>query len=390
MKKIFTALTVTALALSAAFADVSLEFKQKADFLGDNGKFKYTGYDKNNGCLVFTVKNDFAGAVVDIDPTLAQGSETRSIDFDAYYGWVNFYEGAMQLKSGVFSDRSVNNFDKDGGLWKGTHYKRYNYGISELEGLSISATETAYKLGQDITNISKVYGDQKLATALQYKTEDLFAKLVLVDNQDGYDKGSSLKKGSSLNQKSGFAAEMGMKVGEGSKLNVVFKNPENKAYAVGAFFENTTLKEDLDFVVGFTFARESQLKTGSTTDYYFDYAVDFRARYTLADNMYLTTMNNLSYFGQKTMYALWDMVSLTLNASENLQVLMTAEWEHQDLLNVNGTDHNTVGKLDLIPGVKYIVGEGVDISTGLIMHTTGWSKANAASFEIPFLLHVGL
>lgn len=384
MKKIITALTVTAMALSAAFADVSLEFNQKADFLGDNGKFKYTGYDKNNGCLKFTVKNDNVGVVVDVDPTLVQGNEARSIDFDAYYGWVNFNDGAMQLKSGVFSDRSVNNFDKDGGLWKGTHYKRYNYGLSELTDFPVvAALASDWKLGHDITNISKVYGDQKLATALQYKTEDFFVKAALVDNQAKYDPTSS------LNQKSGFAAEMGVKLGEGSKLNVVFKNPENKAYAFGAFYENTTFKEDLDFVVGFTFARE---KTVVGTNYQFDYAVDFRARYTLADNMAITTMNNLSYYGGNyKQYALWDMVSLTVNASESLQVLLTAEWEHQDLLNSRWTNpDNEIGKLDLIPGVKYIVGEGVDISTGLIMHTEGWSKPNVSKFEIPFLLHVGL
>lgn len=363
MKKIILALSVTVLALSATFADVSLEYTQKADILGDNGKLKYTGYAKNKGTLKTVIKNDGAGVQLEVEPTIAKGAEaTKTIEFSHYFGWVNFGEGAFQLQSGVWETRSVNRMNKDAGKWEGSQYERYKYGV--MGGSS----------GKDVNNISTVNGTKALASQLKYNAGDFYIEGLLVES--AYDANSG------LNPKSGWAAEAGLNLGEGNKLTVDFKNSKKDDYAIAAFFENKTFKEDLDFVVGATIGRPASKKI--------EYGIDARARYTLSDNMVLTTMNNLSYLGSSQKYRIWDMVSVAVTASDNLKVLMTVEWEHQDLLNVDGKTDNAVGKLDFIPSATYTVGKGVDMSAGLIIATEGWSKPTTATVNVPFILKVAL
>ena len=355
MKKIIAALSVTALALCAAFADVSLEYTQKADFIGDNGNLKYTGYAKNKGCVKFTLKNDNAGVQLDVDPTIAKGAEgTKTVEFDHYYGWVNFFNGAMTLQSGVWETRSVNRMNKDAGKWEGAQYERYKYGVANGA------------VAKDINNIATVNGTTALSTSLTYKADGLYATGILVTN--AYDAASG------INSQSGWGVETGMNIGEGSKLTAMFKNPAKDTYAFAGFLENKTLKENLDFVAGFTFGRAA----GKTIEL----AIDARARYDLKDNLAITTMNNLTYKDKD--FSIWDMVSLTLKASEKLDVLMTVHWEYQNF----DTPEN--GKLDFVPSVKYTAAKGVDVSSGIIIKTTGWRKPTTATVEIPFMLHVAL
>ena len=355
MKKIIAALSVTALALCAAFADVSLEYTQKADFIGDNGNLKYTGYAKNKGCVKFTLKNDNAGVQLDVDPTIAKADEkTRTVEFDHYYGWVNFFNGAFTLQSGVWETRSVNRMNKDAGKWEGKQYERYKYGVANGA------------VAKDINNIATVNGTTALSTSLTYKADGLYATGILVTNP--YDAASG------INSQSGWGVETGMNIGEGSKLTAMFKNPAKDTYAFAGFLENKTLKENLDFVAGFTFGRAA----GKTIEL----AIDARARYDLKDNLAITTMNNLTYKDKD--FSIWDMVSLTLKASEKLDVLMTVHWEYQNF----DTPEN--GKLDFVPSVKYTAAKGVDVSSGIIISTSGWKKPNTATVEIPFMLHVAL
>ena len=365
MKKIILALSVTALALSATFADVSLEYTQKANIIGDSGNLKYTGYAKNKGTLKFLLKNDTSGVQLEVEPTIAKGNEgTKTIEPNHYFGWVNFGEGAFQLQSGVWETRSVNRMTADAGKWEGSQYERYKYGV--MGGSS----------GKDVNNISTVNGTKSLASQLKYNAGDFYIEGLLVES--AYDTSSG------LNPKSGWAAEAGLNLGEGNKLVVDFKNSKKDDYAIAAFFENKTFKEDLDFVVGATIGRPASKNI--------EYGIDARARYTLSDNMVLTTMNNLSYLGssQSPKYSIWDMVSVAVTASDNLKVLMTVEWEHPDLLNVGGTPDNAQGKLDFIPSATYTVGKGVDMSAGLIIATTGWSKPTTATVNVPFILKVAL
>ena len=363
MKKIILALSVTVLALSATFADVSLEYTQKADILGDNGKLKYTGYAKNKGTLKFLIKNDNAGVQLEVEPTIAKADEgKKSIEFSHYFGWTNFGEGAFQLQSGVWETRSVNRMNKDAGKWEGNQYEKNKYGV--VGGAS----------GKDVNNISTVNGTKALASQLKYNAGDFYIEGLLVESDYDSDSG--------LNPKSGWAAEAGLNIGEGNKLVVDFKNSKKDDYAIAAFLENKTLKEDLDFVVGATIGRPYTKLV--------EYGIDARARYDFADNMAVTTMNNLSYLGSSKKYSLWDMVSLTITASDNLKILMTVEWTHTDLLNEGKTSGNPNGQLDFIPSATYTVGKGVDMSAGLIISTKGWSKPTTTNVEVPFILKVAL
>lgn len=395
MKKIISMLTISALALGSIFADVSLEFTQKAYLYGEGGeKLQFSGYDDSKGCVKFTVKNDNAGVLLDIDPKLTQATPDKgSVGFDQYTGWVNFGNGAFKLQSGVWTARSVNRFNGNSGKWKGSEYEKYKYGVAKGT------------IAQDINNIASVNvkGDKSysaksfLSSALTFNTNGFYATGILLGLDDKGKK--SAGDYGTLDFCSGFGVEMGMNIGEGSKLTVNLKTPKNKAVAFGAFFENKSLKENLDFVVGYTFGKASDDK--------FETALDLRASYDLSETVKVTTMHNLSYYTKGLEYYdtntegfvnlkngqfdLWDMVSLSVKTSDNILVMLTAQWEYNDLREKNNTvDKDRKSTLELIPSVTYTATKGVDVSSGLIIKTTGWGEPSTAKFAIPFLLHVAL
>ena len=386
MKKIISMLTISALALGSIFADVSLEFTQKAYLYDQDGnKLRFSGYDDSKGCVKFTVKNDNAGVLLDIDPKINQG-DTKSVALDQYTGWVNFGNGAFKLQSGVWTARSVNRFNGNSGKWKGSEYEKYKYGVANGS------------LAKDVNNIAAINGTSYLSTAVSYNADGFYLTGLLLGLDDKKTAGYYGKH----DVCSGFGAEMGLKIGEGTKLTVNLKTPANKQIAFGAFVENTSLKENLDFVAGWSFGNDN----GSGS---FETAIDLRASYNLSETVTLTTMNNLSYYGAGAsrwdsslvtpafvnvtngQFDLWDMLSVGVKASDNILVMLTAEWEYTDLWHKNLTkvnQHN--GTLEIIPSVKYMPTKGVDVSAGLIINTTGWSEPSSAKFAIPFLLHVAL
>ena len=366
MKKIISALTVSALALGSLFAEVSLEYTQRGYVSSDNGHFKFAGYDDDttntssaadpeDNSVVFTLSNDTAGAVVDIKPTV-----NKKIMLKHYYGWVNFAEGAFKLQSGIWEKRNVNEMKDDGFRWANNEYARYALG-------------TQSGIGKDIADLIYIESDgaEKLSTALSYTNENFFATGAIVSSDYTDNK-----------VKSGFAAEAGVKVGEGNKINVIVKNPKIRAFALGAFWENTTLKENLDLLAGVTFGREQNKNH--------EIGFDLRARYVFNETLALTTMHNLTYTGSKKQFALWDMASLAVSATDTIKITLTGEWEYSDLLHEKHTRNDGLGKLDFIPGVTYTPAEGVDLSSGIIIRTTGWPKAATTEYAIPFVLHVAL
>lgn len=391
MKKIISMLTISALALGSIFADVSLEFTQKAYLYGEGGeKLQFSGYDDSKGCVKLTAKNDNAGILLDIDPKITQ-ADKKSIALDQYTGWVNFGGGAFKFQSGVWTARSVNRFNGNSGKWKGSEYEKYKYGVPRGS------------IAKDINNIASINGTSYLSSALTYTTDSFYATGLLL----GLDKTGKKAAGNygTLDLCSGFGVEMGMNIGEGSKLTINLKTPANKAVAFGAFFENKTLKENLDFVIGYTF--------GKAANDSFETAVDLRASYALNETVTFTTMHNLSYFSYKAgatpigakryddatkteiavthpQFDLWDMVSLGVKASDSILVMFTVEWEYNNLRELDNVGKDRDSSLELIPSVKYTATKGVDVSSGLIIKTTGWGEPSTAKFAIPFLLHVAL
>ena len=369
MKKIITALTVTAMALSAAFADVSLEFTQKAVILGDTGNLNLNGYDgkfagntNSDGNWKFQIKNANAGVWLTVKPQLTDGG-ANTVGASEYAGWTKFLDGAATLQAGIWEARTANRFTGLAGKIQGTQYERYKMGTIGTKGPA-----------EDINRLT----DKKLAAQVKY-TLDGGAWVTAVLKDGAYDAASG------IGQKSGLAAEFGTPLGEGSKLIVDFKNFAQDQYAVAGFFENSTLKEGLNFVAGLSFGRRASTN--------FEWAVDFRGTYDLADNLLLTTMNNLTYDGSATgdpALHLWDMVSLSTAISEQLTAIFSVHWEHDDLWKDSESGVNAT--FDIAPMVKYQVGKGVDLTGGLSMRTSNWAnrKPTNMKFEIPFVLHVSM
>jgi hypothetical protein len=241
--------------------------------------------------------------------------------------------------------------------------------------------ETKKGSSKDINNLT----GKELAAQLNYKLDGgAWVKGALIKSD--YDPTSGIQS------KSGWAAEFGTTVGEGTTLIVDFKNLEQDRYAFAVFGRNTTLKEGLDFQAGVIFDRAALTKDN------FVCAADFRAQYDLGDNLALITMNNLTYdatsasTNDAAKFMLWDMVSLAVTATENATINLTVQWEHDDLMNADRStetvNHNAEGKVTLSPMVNYVVAKGVDFSAGMNVNITGWSTPSTTTFNIPFVFHV--
>jgi len=380
MKKIITALTVTAMALSAVFADVSLEFTQHAIVLGDNGDLDFNGYsgkfDGNgtaDGNWKFQFKNANAGVWLTVKPTLQDGG--NAVKASEYAGWTKFFDGAMTLQAGQWEARTANRFTGLAGKIQGTQYERYKMGTI---GIKLPDPSDASKTIDSPATDSNRLTDKKLAAQVNYKMDGgAWVTAVLKDGE--YDSNSG------IGQKSGLAVEFGTPLGEGSKLIVDFKNFAKNQYVVAGFFENSTLKDGLNFVAGFTFGRSAAVVNN------IEWGIDFRGTYELADNLLLTTMNNLTYNGYVSdpSLHLWDMVSLSTAVSEQLTAIFSVHWEHDDLWKDSESGN---AKFDIAPMVKYQVGKGVDLTGGLSIRTENWAnrKPTTMKFEIPLMLHVSM
>lgn len=359
MKKIIST-AAAVLAFSMAFADVSVEFTQAGYVTSDRGgesvKLDVNGYDsdkKITGCVVTEISNDVAGVVFDLDPWMNDKSRQK-VDgkmLDQYYGWVNFLGGKATLQSGVWTSRSVNRMKQDAGSWENDEYEANKPGV-------ITGT-----VAKDVTNLT----DGNLATQLSYNFDMGYAKFAIVDS-DYYDGVSSLK--------SGFAAEAGFNVSQDLNFKVYLKNLKDQQIAFAVFGEsNGSFKEGLDLVAGLTFGN---VKATSG----FEFGVDVRARYELNEKLAFTTMNNLSSKG--SVYTLWDMISVAYKVSDKTKLTVTGEWNYANLAVEQS------GNLSIIPGITYTPCDGADVTTGIIIETTGWKKPSGSSVSIPVVLHVAL
>ncbi len=385
MKKILSTLAASAiLAGTAAAADVSLEFTQGALLAGKNSKTDGTPMDneyrkldlngymfRTSGDVTFSVSTDDVGVTLTIDPyyeekgKVADGTGDKTF-FSEYYGWVNFFEGQMQLKSGVYETRSLNLMDDGGWNWLDDQYARYKPGV-----VNGSAAE-------DIANLT----NGKLAMQLSYETDSIYVAGAVVD-ADGTD-----GKYGAFDSKAGFAFEFGVAATEDITLSAYLRTLENDKFGFGLFMEHSafTLKDkEFDVLAGLTLGQTSS--SGSSN---FEWALDLRAQHELSDTVTLTTMHNLSSSPSQnsakdnSTYSIWDMASVAVQTSEEITVSFTVEWEYTDLTKGGN------GKLDFFPSVTYSPCEGVDLSGGLIIKTSGWSHANNVDYAVPVVLHVAL
>lgn len=419
MKKIISVLAVSALALGSVFAEISLEYTQKALVSTNEGgtskKLDLSGYDdksKVEGELIFNVSNDNAGVVVDIDPwydkagkkTLG-GTGADENPFDQYYGWVKFFDGQLKLQSGVWTSRSVNRMKQDAGQWENSEYEAYKYGIVTAPGYVYGRyyyRKQATSIGEDVTNLTldTSSGDQKLSTALTFDNGDFFGTAALVTS-DFY--------GTESTWKSGFAFEGGFNIDDETKIQGVLKILKDQEYALAAFLDKKNFSlfdQTFDFVAGVTVATtQNSSNNNSNTTYEestgntLDAALDLRVRYELSDTVAITSMNNISYLGsdykmggayygsgnlEKGVINLWNMLSLAAQVSDTVKATVTGEWFYADTTVSNN------GYLSVTPGVTVTPAEGTDITAGIVIRTYGWSNPSESSIAIPFILHVAL
>lgn len=384
MKKIISTLTISALALGSIFADVSLEYTQKG-YISSNGdgnskKLDLNGYKDNiTGDVVFKVSNDTAGVVLDVDPWYDEASGKNVQDggpkkefFDQVYGWVNFFGGAAKLQTGVWKTRSVNRLNQDAGSWEDAEYEAFPLGV--VPGVTVSGKNGKdFKIGDtrtpgtDITRLASVKGEykDKVTTALTYNMGSFYVTGALITN----DFTSTIQ--------SGFGFEVGYSVNDDTKIQGFFKTTADQEIALAVFMDKRalTIKNfKFDVVTGFT------LDNGDKNG--LNFAIDFRARSEITEKLAVTTMNNLSYVGGD--FGLWDMVSAAFKLTEPLKAQFTGEWYYKNL------EVGRQGYLSVIPGVVYSPVDGVDITAGIIIRTSGWSRPNESSISIPFVLHVAL
>lgn len=381
MKKIISTLTISALALGSIFADVSLEYTQKG-YISSNGdgsskKLDLNGYkDSITGDVVFKVSNDTAGVVLDVDPYYTDTGKVKVQKdekfFDQLYGWVNFFGGAAKLQTGVWKTRSVNRLNQDAGSWEDSEFEAFPLGV--VPGVTVSGKNGKdFKIGDtrtpgtDITRLASVKGEYKgnVTTALTYNMGGFYVTGALITS----DFNTTIK--------SGFGFEVGYSVNDDTKIQGFFKTVTDQEIALAVFMDKRalTIKNfKFDFVTGFT------LDNGDKNG--LNFAVDFRARSEITEKLALTTMNNLSYVGRA--FSLWDMVSAAFKLTETLKAQFTGEWYYRNL------EVGRQGYLSVIPGVVYSPVDGVDITAGIIIRTSGWSRPNESSISIPFVLHVAL
>ena|SRR5574344_334104 len=375
MKKIVSVLAIAALTLGSVFAEVSLAFTQKGYISNKVGatvtRLNTNGYKaKVSDCVVFKLSNDVCGAVFDIDPYY-NANKVYGFDFDQYYGWINFMNGALKVQSGVWTNRNVNRINADAGQWESSEYEAYKPGV--IGGY----------LGQDISSLTAIVSAAGVTSTPQsfsvgYNAGSFFATGAIVSNTYG-----------KFDSASGFALEAGLKLGDKTGFNAIVKNQSNEEYAFGVF-ANTKAIDKLDFMGGFTFGTATDKSALAVK--YTEWAIDLRARYDLSDVYAVTTMNNLSSKkadgADKATLTVWDMVSLSAKIKDTVKATVTGEWNYADL-SVNNT-----GTLSVIPGVEFAPAAGCSVTTGVIFNFgsfgTSSNAVTCSSVAIPFILHVSL
>lgn len=385
MKKIISALAVSALALGSVFAaDVSLEYTQKGMISNNEGgksvKLDLNGYAADvTGDVIFSVSNDNAGVLVDIDPwyddTARKGVQGATQLFDEYYGWVKFFDGKMKLQSGVWGDRTVNRMTQDKGKWENGEYEKFKPGV--INGA----------IGADISKFAAFNGETSLTTALTYDDGTFSVTAGAITSTF---KTSTSTTGTTTT-KSGFGFNLAYNIDEDTKITAILKTPTDQSVAFAAFVDKKGFEifdRTFDVMAGATVAGRD---SSNTSDYNgFEGAVDLRFRYEISDTVALTSMNNFSYSGANVsddedgLKSIWNMASLAVQATDTIKVQLTGEWYYADL------DAENAGLLEIIPGVTYSPVEGTSLTGGIIIKTEGWKNPSESSIAIPFVLSVAL
>ena len=427
MKKIVSVVAVAMLTFSAVFAaDISIEYKTAGNVYSEtktkkDGKITkstktvldQTGYDGASSCFVLSASSDVGGFLLDIDPDAAASTN----ELDQWYAWVNF--GNIQTTVGMWKSRYVDRVKEDAGNWADKDFERYKPGV--IGGV----------YAKDIDNLTynTVENHQKLATALAYTirpNDDVyFMTKALIVNAGGTKTVADQWGGIGMNGDgeynnyffSGFAGEIALKVNKLFDLNVAARSEKRNSLGLGAFIR-PLMFDSANLLFGFSYGKNLADYGDDIESNYSEFAIDFRARIKLSDNLALTTMNNMSSFTDaKTKNAkvdpnktikLWDMVSLAYKSSEQLLLQLTVESECAVYARgVNKTGDENVDyyvgdlggiNLSVIPGMTWTFNANAKLTAGLkfdfggIRASADYKAANEINtgFSVPVVFKVVL
>lgn len=376
MKKILSTVLVGALIAGIAFAEVSFEYKGTA-IVGNTTKNLGTNQLDRTDQFALGFKNDIAGVEMEFDIEDTGDAKNNKFVLDHFYGYLTFGlpVGSLQITSGKWDARWVSRIKDDAGDLTSKYYEAYKPGVIEGFGLA-----------KDIDNLT---GNKNMSTVLAYTLEDtlpgkLMFKFGLVGLQNdplSAPNGKEYNEGDAddVRIKSGFIGQVSYQQDDLFKFNVDFKTLKQNAYAFGLFFSPLMI-ENLKATLGFSMGiynigeKVADANRADRTEW----GVDLRLRYAINEKVAITTMHNIS--GRKltpnsanttdtevdTM-AMWNMISASVVAGDNIRFLATIQNINKDWKASNPTA-NTFA---ITPACEIKAGEKVTVTTAFDIRWEG-------------------
>ncbi|MCR5171801.1 MAG: hypothetical protein K6B73_02915 [Treponema sp.] len=304
--------------------------------------------------LNFYADNEYAGVAIEsaINAGLKNGAD--AITFDTYYGWLNY--GALKFTFGDYDSRFTNRYNvtaTEAGLLDSDIAK---YGLSNKISYGLAADKTGKTWLYDFGNVAQPAGGENLSLIADYTLSDiaggkLLLKTGLLDSE--YDKGTEFE------QNAGYVFEAAWQ-GESASLDLIFKNPVNKAFG-GAAYLTYKPSDALAAVAGFTAGVETDVIDLA-------FAVDGRLQYAFSKELKATAVAKYSSYkadgADDAESALEAGAELSYAASDSLVFALDARLDLTDLDDNEGKDlgENTV---TVSPRVKISAGPAAAITAAV-------------------------
>jgi len=326
MKKLLGAAAIAALVAGAASADVSININGRVR--GDAAEWKlaseaenasvYASLDAANNktvvaagpsdTLTFNAKNDYAGVKFAFSNNLNGGNVT----VDSYNAWLKF--GNLKIQGNYGGMRSIGRVTGDqnavslleanlagkgvvstGSDTAGWSWKTVTYGNSGKLGINNKIVAiTGAGVGADVNNLGASNGTTALTYGVEYPVvEGLTLKGYLNKSSAAWETTDDDGGVTTVNSQWAFEAEY--KMADTVQLAFDARLAGHRKQAFGLYVK-PLMVENLDAVLGFTFARDAQTAHAIDKTNTF-WALDARARYAVSDAMAFTLFANLTGYG---------------------------------------------------------------------------------------------
>ncbi|MCR5605755.1 MAG: hypothetical protein K6F69_02920 [Treponema sp.] len=324
MKKLLGAAAIAALVAGVASADVSIningrvrgnaaewglasEAENSASYASLDGDSAVVASGASD-TLTFNASNEYAGVKFAFSNKMTGGSA----GVDSYNAWLKFgnlkiqgnYGGmrsigrvtgdqnAVSLLEANLSGKGVVSTGSDAAGWTWT---KVTYGNSGKLGINKQIIAlTGAGVGADVNNLGAINGTTALTYGVEYPViEDLTLKAYL--NKDVEAWSTTDDDGATTTVNSQWAFEAAYKMADTVQLAFDARLAGHRQQAFGLYVK-PLMVENLDAVLGFTFARDAQTAHAIDKTNTF-WAVDARARYAVSDAMAFTLFANLTGYG---------------------------------------------------------------------------------------------